>query len=319
MSLFSRAQTHSGQTVSLDPSQREIVAMPDSDNPADIKRPTPVSVFRAYRHDQKESAALGGTQAPGSATDATLGPNDQPLAVFDPLRIWNALPTVDLDLATLMHSGLFASSNQSPIGPAFDLLRTRLAQAMSERGWRRLGVTSPTRGCGKSYIAANLALSLARRPDSRTTLVDLDLSQPNLHRMLGLTPRHAMKDYLAGNANVESVFLKIGNTLAVGLNGDGREGGSDILHGTASAQALTELERQLLPDMTVFDLPPTLTGDEVLAMHGKIDAILLVADGGRTTAKEIRACEALFENRIPLMGVVLNRAEDTALRSKRKG
>lgn len=293
--------------------------MPESDNAPDAKRPTLVSVFRAYRHDHKDGTAPSGTQAPGAAADANLGQNDQPLAVFDPLRVWNALPAVDLDLATLMHSGLFASSNQSPIGPAFDLLRTRLAQAMSERGWRRLGVTSPTRGCGKSYIAANLALSLARRPDSRTTLVDLDLSQPNLHRMLGLTPRHAMKDYLAGNANVESVFLRIGNTLAVGLNGDGREGGSDILHSAASEQALSELERQLLPDMTVFDLPPALGGDEVLAMHGKIDAVLLVADGGSTTAKEIRACEALFENRIPLMGVVLNRAEDAALRPKRKG
>lgn len=293
--------------------------MSEPDNAFDAKRPALISVFRPYHHDHNDSATATGTRAPGAAADASLGQNDQPLAVFEPFRIWNALPTVDLDLATLMHSGLFASSNQSPTGPAFDLLRTRLAQAMGERGWRRLGVTSPTRGCGKSYIAANLALSLARRPDSRTALVDLDLSQPNLHRMLGLTPRHAMKDYLAGNASVESVFLRIGNTLAVGLNGDGRNGGSDILHSAASEQALTELERQLLPDMTVFDLPPALTGDEVLAMHGKIDAVLLVADGGRTTAKEIRACEALFESRIPLMGVALNRAEDAALRPKRKG
>lgn len=291
--------------------------MSGSDDPSDANRPSLVSVFRGHRQDKAAGSNHKILPANGSAGDVNIGENTNPIAVFDPLRMWNALPAVELDLSTLMQSGLFAASNQSPFGSAFDLLRTQLAQAMKERGWSRLGVTSPTRGCGKSYIAANLALCLARLPDSRTALVDLDLAQPNLHRMLGLTPRHAMKDYLAGHAAVESVFLRVGNTLACGLNGDGRESGSEILHSAASGKALTEMERQLLPDMSVFDLPPALTGDEVLAMHGKLDAILLVADGGRTTARDIRACEALFANRIPLMGVILNRAEDVALRRKK--
>ncbi len=317
MSLFYRAPTNLGPADSLTPVQREISAMSGSDDLSDASRPSLVSVFRGHRHDAAGGNSHDITPAPRAAADLDIGENNHPIAVFDPLRMWNAHPAVELDLSTLMQSGLFAASNQSPFGSAFDLLRTQVAQAMKERGWSRLGVTSPTRGCGKSYIAANLALSLARLPDSRTALVDLDLAQPNLHRMLGLTPRHAMKDYLAGHAAVESVFLRVGTTLACGLNGDGRESGSEILHAATSGKALTEMERQLLPDISIFDLPPALSGDEVLAMHGKLDAVLLVADGSRTTAKDIRACEALFANRIPLMGVILNRAEDAALRRKR--
>jgi protein-tyrosine kinase len=37
-----------------------------------------------------------------------------------------------------------------------------------------------------------------------------------------------------------------------------------------------------------------------------------VADGTKSTAEDLRACERLFEGRIPLMGVVLNRAQERA-------
>jgi hypothetical protein len=38
--------------------------------------------------------------------------------------------------------------------------------------------------------------------------------------------------------------------------------------------------------------------------------VLLVTDGAKSSPQEIRACEKMFEGRIPLLGVVLNRAQD---------
>ena len=236
-----------------------------------------------------------------------------PLALFNPARVWESLNAVTLNGDTLAGNGLFTKPEESPAGPAFDILRTRISQAMAEKGWRRIGITSPTHGCGKSFTAANLALALARRPGSRTVLIDLDLRRPNLHNLLGLTPLGPIRDFLDGSQPMEALFVRVGRSLAIGVNGEAVPDAGDVLHAADTLQALDAMDVQLDPELVVFDLPPALVGDDVIAMAGKLDAVLIVADATRTTAKDIRACEALFEGRIPVMGVVLNRSEDRGL------
>ena len=48
----------------------------------------------------------------------------------------------------------------------YDMLRTQVLQSMDLNGWKILGVTSPTPGCGKTLTAINLAFSIARQPNS---------------------------------------------------------------------------------------------------------------------------------------------------------
>lgn len=242
-----------------------------------------------------------------------------PLALFNPARVWESLNAVTLNGDTLAGNGLFTNSAQSPTGPAFDILRTRIAQAMAEKGWRRIGITSPTHGCGKSFTAANLALALARRPGSRVVLIDLDLRNPGLHGLFGLTPTGALRDFIDGTQPMESLFVRVGHSLALGLNAEPVPDASDLMQGPDSAQAFEALDTQLDPEIVVIDLPPVLVGDDVIGMAGMLDAVLIVADATRTTAKHIRACEALFEGRIPVMGVVLNRATDGGLGRLRYG
>ena len=68
----------------------------------------------------------------------------------------------------------------------YDMLRTQVLQSMSVGGWKVLGVTSPTPGCGKTVTATNLALSIARLPDHLVVLVDLDLQKPQIANSLGI-------------------------------------------------------------------------------------------------------------------------------------
>ena len=79
------------------------------------------------------------------------------------------------------------------------------------------------------------------------------------------------------------------------------------------------MDVQLDPEIVVLYLPPALVSDDVIAMADKLDAVLIVVDGTRSTARDIRATEALFEGRIPVMGIVLNRAEDSGLGRLRYG
>lgn len=288
--------------------------MPEDDplNPR-RDRPHTVSVFR-----------------PGHTPDADAAPADldigrdiftdpYPVALFNPARVWDSLNAVTLNPDILAGNGLFTKPEQSIAGPTFDILRTRVAQAMADKGWRRLGVTSPTHGCGKSFTAANLALALARRPGSRTVLIDLDLRSPDLGHLLGLPAPGALRDFLDGSQPMESLFVRVGRSLAIGLNGETVPDAGDILHAPDTADALGAMEVQLDPELVILDLPPTLVGDDVIAMADKIDAVLLVVDATQTTAKQIRACEALFEGKVPLLGVVLNQAQDHGLGQLRYG
>jgi Mrp family chromosome partitioning ATPase len=71
--------------------------------------------------------------------------------------------------------------------------------------------------------------------------------------------------------------------------------------------------------LVVIDAPPVLMSDDVLALLPQLDAVLLIVDGTKTTAAEVRACERLFDGQCPLMGVVLNRAQDRGLGRYRYG
>ena len=232
-------------------------------------------------------------------------------------KVWESLSAVQLSVEKLQGNNLFPLPSNQPAALAVDQLRSKILHGLATKGWKRIAVTSPTHGCGKSFVATNLALSLARRPASRTALIDLDLRRPQLAGLLGLTDLPEFADFLTGDQPLESVFRRFGRTLALGLNGAPVEMAAEMLHSPETAVALSALVDQLDPEVVIYDMPPALGTDDVLAMAPSLDAVLLVADGTKTTAEDLRACERLFEGRIPLMGVVLNRAQDRA--AQRRG
>ena len=234
-----------------------------------------------------------------------------PLRV-NPARVWESLSPVQLDAEKLAGNGLFPIPSNQPAALAIDQLRSKLLHGLATQGWKRIAVTSPTHGCGKSFVATNLALSLARRPASRTALIDLDLRAPRLADLLGLPDAPVLEEFLSGEQPLESVFRRFGRTLALGLNGAPVEMAAETLHSPETAIALSAMAEQLDPEVVIYDMPPALGTDDVLAMAPSLDAVLLVVDGTKTSPDEVRACERLFEGRIPLMGVVLNRAQDRA-------
>lgn len=237
-----------------------------------------------------------------------------PPVLINPAKVWESLTPVTLAADHLIGNGLFPQSSEEPAAAAFDMLRTRVLQGLAEKRWKRIGVTSPTHGCGKSFVATNLALSLARRPSSRTVLLDLDLRRPQLAELLGLREVPALEDFLNGEQPLESIFRRFGRTLALGLNGTPVTGAAEALHNPETAASLEAMLEQLDPEIVLHDLPPALASDDVLALAPALDAVLLVTDGTQSTPEDIRACERLFAGRLPILGVVLNRAQDAGAR-----
>lgn len=263
------------------------------------------SAVSVFGHHRIAGKAPGAAQ-PGLPVDRPLMP---PRA--SPARIWEGLQPHVLPPETALRSRLIVTHRDDPVGNLFDILRTRLVQALEERGWSRVGVCAPTDDCGASFVAANLALSLARRPSARVLLVDMDLRAPRLAGMFGADHPGSLRDVLTGAQPMESHLMRMGANLALALNARVEADSAELLQEPVTCDTLDQMHEDLAPDVVIYDLPPVLRSDDVLAFLPQLDGVLLVADGTRTRAEHIRECERLFTDRTQLLGVVLNRAEDS--------
>lgn len=231
----------------------------------------------------------------------------------DASRVWESLTEYHLQ-PPVAYRNLLVSARPTPASAAtFDILRTRILQALEENGWTRIAITAPTPGCGITFTAANLALSLARKASCRTLLFDMNLRSPGLARAFGVSKAGRLRDLLSGEQPIESHVLRIGQNLALALNDETLDDPAELLHDPDILATIETVEDALRPDVTLFDLPATLNSDDTIAMLPEVDAVLLVVDGTKTTAAHVRACERLFEGKAPLLGVVLNQAEDRGL------
>lgn len=227
--------------------------------------------------------------------------------------VWDRIPEFRLDPARLAKHRVVTLARHDPAHVSFDLLRTRLLQAMKSRGWSRVAITSPTKACGKTFVSANLALSLARRPSFRAVLMDLDLRIPSLARVLGISDTPQVSDFLAGGCPPEALLRRVAPNLAVGASSRPYPDSAELIQEPSTMAALDGMRAALRPDIVLYDLPPALACDDVIAFLPQVDGVLLVAAAGTTSAAQVQECERLFAGQTPLLGIILNKSEDATI------
>jgi protein-tyrosine kinase len=223
---------------------------------------------------------------------------------------WETIERVELNDFHLVAERIVAWRKSDPAHIAFDVLRTRLLRILAENRWRKVLITSPTKGCGKTTVAINLAMSLSRQAAVRTLLVDLDLKTPGVARRLGIEAGAlSLADWLLSDAPAQDHFVRPGDNLAVGLNSRPARNSAELLHDARTAERLDAAIAELDPAAVLYDTPPMLASDDVLGLLTKVDCVLLVAAAGQTTAEQIEECERLLEGHTNFLGVLLNKCE----------
>lgn len=233
---------------------------------------------------------------------------------------WEALPIAapSADALSDAHKRLVALDRNSVAAAALDQLRTQLLRFCKTNGWRRIGITAPARGAGSSFIAAGLSASVARLDYIRVLLLDMDLAAPDMARLLGLVAPGPIGDLLVQSAPAESWLVRIGDNLALGLNSSAINTAADLVQSPDLILGLRAVIDTLSPDLVIHDMPPLLTDSSSAALLPQLDAVLLVADGTRTQANDIVECERILDGQVPLLGVILNKAEDAGGRQRRQ-
>lgn len=245
--------------------------------------------------------------APGAGKASQPAAPQQAAVPADSVReAWEVLPELTLTPRTIKRNRIVALSGGRD-ATGIDMMRTRVLQQMRDNGWRRLAITSPTAACGKSTIALNLAMSLQRQPDLRTMLMELDWRRPSLSRMLGIKKHLHFGQVLGGTAAFADNALRYGRNLAIASNQTPMQDAAELLGGPTVPQTLSRIEADYAPDIMIFDTPPMLVTDDMMAFARHVDCVLLVAGAESTTVKEIDICEQELASQTNVMGVVLNK------------
>jgi capsular exopolysaccharide synthesis family protein len=223
---------------------------------------------------------------------------------------FDAIRQIKLDNAALEKHRILPALQDEGAVAAYKMLRTRVAQRMRANGWRALAVTSTAPNEGKTLTATNLAISLAGNVDQQVFLVDLDLRRPSLHQYLGFTPDFNLADYLEADVPLEDILVTIGiDRLWVLPNRRTYHNSSEMLASPHMARLVSELMSNDPNRLIIFDLPPILAADDLLAFSPYIDAVLLVAAEGKTRRADLSVAKDLLQN-INMAGVVLNRSSE---------
>jgi protein-tyrosine kinase len=196
---------------------------------------------------------------------------------------------------------------------AYKILRTRLLRRLEANQWRSFAVTGVTAGEGKTLTALNLALALAQDVNTCVFLVDLDLQRPRVASYLGMSGLHGEKglsDYLLGDESMDNIIYSPGiERLAVIPNFQPLQQSSELLASPRMLDLLHMLENETPRRIVIFDMPPILASDDVLAFAPQLDGLLLVVGEGATSRDSLRSAKEVLAE-MNLLGVVLNRSTE---------
>jgi capsular exopolysaccharide synthesis family protein len=221
-----------------------------------------------------------------------------------------------------------ALDEQGLVVEEFRSLRSRLYQARQEAALKTILITSGVPNEGKSFVAANLAVALARNGTNRTLLIDGDVRRSTLHGLLGAPNTPGLSDYLSGTADLDRILQREDTSRLAGGARSSLANLSFIPAGPAGSNSpelvanrrFDELIAEVAPyfDWIVIDSPPVLVVTDAVELAHPADGVLLVAREGRTSYEAVQRAQTIFRNK-RILGVVLNDAKESRRNSSQYG
>lgn len=198
----------------------------------------------------------------------------------------------------------------------FRYLRGNVLFVLPESTDKVVLVTSAVAAEGKSYIAANVASSLALM-GKKVALVELNLRKPSLGEMFGIIASKGMSDYLS---NGEVSLHDIVNTTADGLDvyvaGSVPPNPSELLQGSRAAQLMEQLREKY--DYVVVDSASLATTSDTFSLTNQADATVVVLRANSTKQAYVKWINRLMaEGKLSNVGFVLNgvkNSDDTSIK-----
>ncbi len=204
---------------------------------------------------------------------------------------------------------VYHTDPHSAAADRYRLLRIRLQTLRNLGKLRKLLVTSPLPGDGKSTVVMNLATALAGKGNRTVLVVDADLHRSPFARSLGIRPQSGLAECLeAGSDPLTAIrYLEPLNWYLLPA-GEATGNPAELLHGSMLPNALETLANNF--DWLLIDSPPVLPLSEVLSLKDHSDGTLLVVRAGLTSQDAVEEAITLLGKQ-HVLGIVLNGVEQS--------
>jgi receptor protein-tyrosine kinase len=162
---------------------------------------------------------------------------------------------------------------------------------------------------GKTFVAINLALSIALEQDKTVLLIDADVLRPSVVRELGVEEKPGLIEYLLGKS--EKVSDIIYNTdidkLKLIPAGKPHHLSNELLASEKMASLANELANRYPDRIVIFDCPPLIGVTETLVLASLMGQGVIVVEESKSSIADIQAATRHLNEDLAL-GLVLNKA-----------
>lgn len=190
----------------------------------------------------------------------------------------------------------------------FRTLKTSLLFSSDRKAPRTIMVTSAVPDEGKSFVAANLAVTYALSLDEHVLLMDCDLRLPTVHKVFGLPDNcDGLSDILAGTIDIPKGIHKTGvEKLNIIPGGRIPNNPTELLSSARMKNLLKEVESRYNDRYIIIDSPPPLLTAEAIALSRQVDGILIVIRHESTRRKDVKEMIDLLGSE-KIIGIIVNR------------
>ena len=225
-------------------------------------------------------------------------------------------PPLEIDVARLAKLGFISPRHPvTRIAEEFRVIKQRVLQSAfhgetsGEASPRLVMVTSSQPREGKSFAAANLALSIATERDTHVMLIDADFLHPSVFKSLQLTrPKRGLLDLLADeNLGFERVICRTNiDRLSIIDAGRGNALASEYLSSQRMRALCRELASRYEDRIVIFDTSPLLATSEPSILSHHVGQILFIVEAQRTSRSAVQGGLDLIHD-YEKVSMILNR------------
>ena len=192
----------------------------------------------------------------------------------------------------------------------FKILRTNILYPLAGKPPRSILLTSAAPEDGKTFAAANVAISIALNINRYVLLIDADLRRPQLNARFGFGAVPGLSNYLAEGTPLSSLLLRTRvDKLTLLPSGPPPANPSELLSSERMASLITEVTNRYPDRLIVIDAPPPSFAAETGVLAQQVDGIIVVVRYRSTRRREISELKArLGEQKI--IGCVVNYIEN---------
>ena len=190
----------------------------------------------------------------------------------------------------------------------FRSLRSNVQFALVNSSGKKLQITSTVPNEGKSYIASNLAITMAL-DGLRVVLVDADLHRPTMHERFNCPRQPGLTNVLIGENTVEQALRDTGfQNLRLMSAGALPPNPAELLNSPAMGALMKQIEADA--DLVIFDSPPLLATSDSQLLSAKMDGVIFVMQMGSVARSgTLRAFELLQQAHANIVGIVFNKVD----------